>query len=297
MLFAAVGQSAITVIDPVGRKVYETRPVEGTLLAAEPTDAGLLGLVAPANRIGPLKLVVWGGKGTSAVPLQMAGGWETEEGDDESEFRSRELMPGLAVDRTGRRALVVPPGGPVAEVDLGNLTVTYHTLSEPISLFHRFLGWLDPAAEAKMIEGKDRQALWLANGLVAVSGMDYPPIEAGQTELIGKPAGLSLIDTNGWSVRKVDDEVSGVQLAGSRLFAYEAGCSSAPESFALVAYDLRGKQRFRICRDEGFDPQITGRYVYLGFDDNRRFEVIDLATGQTVARLRTKQTTSLLVGY
>jgi hypothetical protein len=295
MLFAAVGQQFVVVIDPVGREVYETRQVEGTLIATEPTDAGLLGLVAPADHIGPLKLVVWGGKGTSTVPLRMVGGWETEQGETESEFRSRELVPGLAVDPARRRALVVPAGGPVAEVDLGDLSVTYHTLSEPVSLFHRFLDWLDPAAEAKMIEGKDRQALWLANDLVAVSGMDYPPIEAGQTDLIGKPAGLSLIDTNDWSVRRVDGKVSGMQLAGSQLFAYEAGCSSAPESFALVAYDLRGHQRFRLCRDEGFDPQVVGGYLYVGMDNNTRFDVIDMSTGAVVSRLKTKQTTTLLV--
>jgi hypothetical protein len=294
-LFAAVGQQFVVVIDAAGRKVYETRQVEGTLLAAEPLDAGMLGLVAPADRIGPLKLTVWGGKGTSTVPLRMVGGWETEQGDDESEFRSRELVPGLAVDPTGRRALVVPPGGPLAEVDLGDLTVTYHTLSEPVSLFHRFLDWLDPAAEAKMVEGKDRQALWLANGLVAVTGTDFPPIEAGQTDLVGKPAGLSLIDTDDWSVRRVDGQVSGVQLLGSRLFAYEAGCSSAPGSFALVAYDLSGKQQFRLCRDEGFDPQVVGDYLYLGMDNNTRFDVVDLSTGAIVSRLKTKQSTTLLV--
>jgi hypothetical protein len=242
-----------------------------------------------------LKLTVWGGQGTSTVPLRMVGGWETEQGDDESEFRSRELVPGLAVDPTGRRALVVPPGGPVAEVDLGDLTVTYHTLSEPVSLFHRFLDWLDPAAEAKMVEGKDRQALWLGNGLVAVSGTDFPPIEAGQTDLVGKPAGLSLIDTDDWSVRRVDGQVSGVRLLGSRLFAYEAGCSSAPESFALVAYDLSGKQQFRLCRDEGFDPQVVGDYLYVGMDNNTRFDVVDMSTGAIVSRLKTKQSTTLLV--
>jgi hypothetical protein len=42
MLFAAVGQQFVVVIDPAGRSVYETRQVEGTLIAAEPTKAGLL---------------------------------------------------------------------------------------------------------------------------------------------------------------------------------------------------------------------------------------------------------------
>jgi hypothetical protein len=295
MLFAAVGQQFVVVIDPVGRNVYETRQVEGALIAAEPTKAGLLGLVAPADHIGPLQLVVWGGKGTSSVPLRMVGGWEIEQGENESEVRSRQLVPGLAVDPAGQRALVVPPSGPVAEVSLSNLRAEYHTLSEPVSLFRRFLDWLDPSAEAKIIEGKDRQALWLANGLVAVSGTDYPPIEAGQTDLVGKPAGLSLIDTDDWSVRRVDGKVSGVHLAGSQLFAYEAGCSSAAESFALVAYDLSGKQRFRLCRDEGFDPQVVGGYLYVGMNDNTLFDVIDMSTGAVVSQLKTNQTTTLLV--
>jgi hypothetical protein len=295
MLFAAVGQQFVVEIDPAGGKVHETRQIEGTLIAAEPIESGLVGLVAPPDRIGPLKLAVWDGNETSTVPLRMVGGWETEQGDDESEVRSRELVPGLAVDPTGRRALVVPPVGSVAEVDLDDLTVTYHTLSESASLFHRFLDWLEPAAEAKMIEGNDRQALWLANGLVAVSGTDYPPIEAGQTDRAGKPAGLSLIDPDDWSVRQVDGKVSGVQLAGSQLVAYEAGCSNAPESFALVAYDLSGKERFRLCRDEGFDPQVVGSYLYVGMDNNTRFDVIDMSTGAVVSRLQTKQTTTLLV--
>ena len=28
------------------------------------------------------------------------------------------------------------------------------------------------------------------------------------------------------------------------------------------------------------DPQVVGSYAYLGFDDNTRFEVVDLRTGQ-----------------
>lgn len=299
MLFAAVGQQFVVVIDPVGRTVYETRQVEGTLIGAEPIEAGLLGLVAPADRIGPLELVIWGGKGTVSAPLRgMVGGWETEQGDDESDFRSRELVPGLAVDPGRRRAFVVPPAGPVAEISLRDLSIRYHTLSQPISRLGRFLEWLDPAAEAKLIEGRDRQAVWLGNGLIAVSGTDYPPLEEDQTELHPEPAGLSLIDTSDWSVRKVDEDLTGVWLAGEHLLGYEAGCSGDPESFGLVGYDLRGNEQFRLCRNrgnQGFDPQVVGRYAYLGFEDNTRFEVVDLATGATVARLRTTQSTTILV--
>ncbi len=82
--------------------------------------------------------------------------------------------------------------------------------------------------------------------------------------------------------------------ADDRLLASEPGCSGNRESFGLVAYDLEGDEQFRLCRDEGFDPQAVGKYVYLGFDDNTRFEVVDLETGKIVARPSTTKTTSLI---
>ena len=74
------------------------------------------------------------------------------------------------MEPSGSRALVVPAGNRVAEVDLETLEVRYHELSEPVSLLGRLRDWLQPAAHAKTIDGPDRNAVWLESGLVAVSG-------------------------------------------------------------------------------------------------------------------------------
>jgi hypothetical protein len=294
MLFATLGQSAVALVHPASRQLVETRQVDGILLGdAQPIRAGMLALVAPSDRMGLLKVVVFGGKGTFPVPLRgIIGGWETESGDDEAEYTSRGNQPALTVDPTGRRALVVPAEGEVAEVDLANLRVTYHALSQPVSLLERLRNWLEPSAQAKVIEGPIRQAVWMSSGLVAVTGADYTASD-GQ-EATADPAGLSLIDTSDWSVRTINEKVDWVQVAGERLLAFEPGCAGDQESYGLVAYDLEGNEVFDLCRDEGFAPQIVGRYAYLGFNDNTRFEIIDLTNGKVIARPSTARTTSLL---
>ena len=294
MLFAAVGQSSIVLVHPRARQVVETRRVDGLLLSdIQAIPAGMLALVGPSVGIGQLIAVVFGGKGTSSVPLRgITGGSKTEAGDDEADFRVTENIPGLAVDPTGRRALVVPAGGQVAEVSLDNLRVTYHSLSQPVSLLERLHNWLEPVAEAKMIEGPIRQALWMSSGLVAVTGGDHTASD--EQEATADPAGLSLIDTSDWSVRTINENVNWVQVAGERLLAFEPGCAGDQESYGLVAYDLKGSEVFDLCRDEGFAPQIVGRYAYLGFNDNTRFEIVDLTNGEVIARPSTAKTTSLL---
>lgn len=294
MLFAAVGQSAVALVNPEARQVVESRQVDGLFLGdIQGIPAGVLALVGPSEGIGQVKAVVFGGKGTSTIPLRgIVGGFKTEQGGGEADFRVTENIPGLAVDPSGRRALVVPAGGEVAEIDLANLRVTYHALSQPVSLLKRLRNWLEPVAEAKMIEGPIRQAVWMSSGLVAATGADYT---ASDVEVTADPAGLSLIDTSDWSVRAINEQVDWVLPADDRLLASEPGCAGDRESFGLVAFALEGDEQFRLCRDEGFDPQVVGNYAYLGFDDNTRFEIVDLTTGKVVARPRTTKTTSLLM--
>ena len=293
MLFAAVGQSSVAVVNPGARQVVETRDVDGVFLGdLQPIPAGMISLVGPVNEIGPLKAVVFGGKGTIAAPLRIVGGSKTEEGEGEEEFRGTENIPGLAIDPTGRRALVVPAGGEVAEVSLDNLRVSYHSLSQPVSLLERLRKWLEPTAQAKLIEGPSRQAVWLKGGLVAVTGADHTVSD--DREVVRDPAGLSLIDTRDWSVRVIDEGVDSVLPAGDRLLAFEPWCAGDEASYGVVGYDLEGNEVFRICRDEGFDPQVVGNYAYLGFDDNTRFEILDLKTGEILAKPTTTKTTSLV---
>ena len=294
MLFAAIGQSSVVLVNPGARQLVETRHVDGLVLGdLHAIPAGMLALVGPSEGIGPLKAVVFGGKGTIAAPLrEIVGGSITQAGDDDEGVRITENIPGLAVDPTGRRALVVPAGGEVAEISLANLRVTYHSLSQPVSLLERLRNWLEPTAEAKLIEGPTRQAVWLKSGLVAVTGADHTVSD--EREVVTEPAGLSLIDTRDWSVRLINEQVDWVLPSGEHLLAFEPWCAGDRESYGVVAYDLEGTELFRMCRDEGFDPQVVGNYAYLGFANNTRFEVVDLESGEIVARPTTTKTTSLI---
>ena len=286
-------ESAFAVVDLQARRVVETRPVEGTLLAARPVPAGILALVAPRDRIAPVELVIFGPKGTASVTLdEITGGWENEgKGED---VRMRQRLPGLAVDPPGRRALVVSAGRTVADVRLGDLRVTYRTLSEPVSLLGRLRNWLEPPAEAKSIEGPQRAAHWIGSDLVAVAGVDYDARgDEGTNEPPAKPVGLALVDTGAWQVRTVNEKVGEMLVAGRALLALEWWCAGDEASFGVAAYDATGKKRFRLCRPTGFDVQAIGRYAYLGFEDNKRFEVVDLATGRIVAEPVSEKTITL----
>jgi hypothetical protein len=77
-----------------------------------------------------------------------------------ADFRARcpQQIPGLAVAPDGRRAVVIPAGGRVADVDIDALRVSYHELSERTSVFKRLLNWLEPEAEAKTVAGPNRFA-------------------------------------------------------------------------------------------------------------------------------------------
>lgn len=85
-------------------------------------------------------------------------------------------------------------------------------LSQPVSLLSRLRDWLDPAADAKISFGWSREADWLGDGLVAVSGSDYHGLSSTL-------AGLKLIDTEAWGVRTLDPGASVHRLAEGTLFA------------------------------------------------------------------------------
>src|SRR5207253_3469117 len=112
--------------------------------------------------------------------------------------------PALAVDPSGKRAAVVGSGGLVAEVDLDTLAVAYHPQAAR-----------SPARAGKAFEGWHRDALWLPNGTLAVTGMDYQwTVKNGAEEMSGTPAGVTLVDTRQWTSRVVDDGASSLARAG-----------------------------------------------------------------------------------
>jgi hypothetical protein len=273
--------SRAVAIDPVAQRVLSEHELQGTVLSSRPVEGGLVLLLAPPDRIGPARLAVFDGESVRTAELRgVNAGWEQlSEGETEEDYRSRQFIPGLAVDPSGSRALVVPAGNRVAEVDLETLEVVYHDLSEPVSLFGRLRNWLEPAAHAKSVDGPERNAVWLPSGLVAVSGSHYA---ADGDRMDVTPAGLALIDPDDWSVRRLSDEPNSVAIRGDALLASAWKESSGEQS--VIVFDTDGQERFSLTRRAADLTQTSGGLLYVATEDGRQYELVDLETGETVGR-------------
>jgi hypothetical protein len=296
-------RASLVLVDPVGWQILRRDRLDGMVLGAEVgSDAGtgqIVLLTAPHRTVGPVRLAVAGGKGkgaTSVVVARIFGGSEVENG--ENGYLARQVVPGLAIDRAGSRAFIVPAGGTVAEVSLNNLAIGYHSLSEPSSFLGRLHNWLEPAAEAKFIEGPQRKAAWLGNGLVAVTGADYStrPGSDGEPEVHVEPAGLSLIDTGSWSTRELDDEASDFVVFHSSLLAFGDTSWGDPAQRGIGArgYDFEGRGIFRALEGRKIaSVERSGDLAYVFITDKRRV-VVDAGTGRILARARTPGLVSVL---
>lgn len=272
------GEVEVVSYDPLARRLVRRTTIDGTVLRTVRTPGGFVLLVGPKEGFGPARLVVVDANGAlRSTTLDVVAGRQQPEGEPYV-FRRRE--PGLAVDPEGGRAFVVTPESHVVEIDLATLAVREHDLSQTVSLLGRLHDWLEPAAQAKASEGPVRTARWLGNGLLAVSGSDsHATVSAGRIERqTWTPAGLKLIDTATWSVRTVDDRVSGFVFADGLLLA-------TGSTIGLVAYGPYGDTRFALFPDRSpwVSAVVDGRaYVGFGGGPDQTLTVVDLATGQVV---------------
>jgi hypothetical protein len=306
LLYAVVDgerRASVVLVDPVGWEVYQRHPLPGTVATAEVGSHQATGQVVllstPRRSIGPVWITVVGGKGMESVVVSgVSGGSEVENGGEG--YRARQVTPGLAVDRAGKRAFIVTAGRSVAEVSLNNLAIEYHELSEPVSLLGRLRNWLEPSAEAKLIEGPQRKAAWLGNGVIAVSGADYSTVTGanGEPDVHVQAAGLSLIDTTDWSIRTVDEGPSDFALFDSTLLAFGDTSWGDPTAtgIGLAGYDLRGRELFQVLQGRRVSwLEASGDLAYVVVDERRRI-VVDAVSGHILARTVLTKPLSVLLG-
>jgi hypothetical protein len=293
LLLASVSglPSRAVALDPATQRVLSEHELQGTVLSSQPVEGGLVLLLAPSDRIGPARLALFDGETVRTAELrEIRAGWEqVSEGETEEDHSSRQSIPGLAVDPSGSRALVVPAGNRVAEVDLETLEVRYHDLSEPVSLLGRLRDWLEPAAHAKSIDGPERNAVWLASGLVAVSGSHYA---ADGDRMDVTPAGLTLIDPGDWSVRRLSDEPNWVAIRGDALLA--SSWKEETHEQGVIVLDTEGEERFSLTRRSADLTQASGGLLYVATDEGRSYELVDLVSGETVGRATPDRATWLV---
>jgi hypothetical protein len=291
----------VLVVAPEARRVLVRKTLEGEPLGSASTPTELVVLAAPPQGIGPVRLVVVdaGGDVRSVELGEIWGGRDVPE--QAEPFVARRRYPGFTLDAEARRAFVVSTDGTVASVDLQSLTVAYHTPSEPRSVLRRFRNWLEPEAHGKASEGPTRHALWLGSGLIAVTGSDDHTFTGAEGALSMRtdPAGLSLIDTNSWTVRRIDDSVSHVWRGGNLLLATGYSWDSSTQQhgrFGLAAYGLDGSKRFHVFEGRHLTQlKVYGSRAYVGLegtvrvgaswirlDDGSAFKTIDLTTGQVI---------------
>jgi hypothetical protein len=274
---------AVVRIDPKSRTVLARYPVDGTILQVERGAAGqVVLLLGPRNGIGKLRLAVVGGKGMSVASVPTLTGGTSMEGEAD-DYRAREVIPALVVDPEGRRALVYAQRV-VVEISLDDLAPTTHVLSEPASILRRFRNWLEPAAEAKIVEGSYRSGEWIGGGRFAVTGMDFAEEES-------RGAGLSIVDTKNWTVHKV--AAGAAELAVHRdtllTFGYQT-------DDGIRGYDLEGRERFHLLRGESAWIQLAGGLAYAQIGEGKRIAVIDPKTGTKLNEAKVDRPLTLVEG-
>jgi hypothetical protein len=227
---------AVLAIDPSARKVLWRRSIDGSVIDARPSPDGLVVLAAPADGIGPARILSIGVDGSvRAVVLdRVSAGFRRDQGSED--FVGERRSPGLAIDPVGNRAYVVGAGEPIAQVALASMRVSYHGGSRTL---------------AKAVSGPWRVATWLGNGMLAVAGTD----SSVHTDLQGRvqqtmtPSGLLLIDTNTWVARMLERNVSTAIAVGDSLLAYGSSYDSATRTQAgsgLTIYGLDGTRRLHL---------------------------------------------------
>ena len=266
--------SYVALLDPT-RRQPEVRSwgLDGGVVAAAATGHGVVLLLAPDEKIGPLRLVrvdAAGAFGSVAIP-RVTGGTAAPEPGGEVATR----QPALAVGAAGRTAYVLAAGSPVAEVDLPSLAVRYHEV--------RAL-----AARTKLVAGSARAAVVVGDTL-AVSGVTYSRGTQNGTAVVkATPAGLTLVDTRDWSVRRVDDAPTSVARAGSTLLAFGGGYDGVRQTGSgLRAYDARGAERWHLFGSEPVGGvQHLGARLYVGGPGARVLRIVDLERGAVVGTAR-----------
>jgi hypothetical protein len=297
--------TSVAVIDPGARRVISRRELEGQVsLVARAGDALVL-LVTTQQQIGPSRLDVVAADGSvrSVALARVSAGSSWPDDTAENAEPTRQIrFPGLAADDAGTHAFVLQPDGPAAEIDLRTLTVSYHDLVAPSSVLERFAAWMTPAAQAKGANGPQRQATWLGDGLLALTGTDERAVKTPTgIELSGAPAGLAIVDTRDWSVRALEPEAGYVEPVDGLLLATGSRWTSnggEPTGMGVAAYGADRSLRFRLFggRAAWVAAALAGRaYVNIQTSSGTSpVEVVDLASGKIVEERRSPVPTPLL---
>ena len=281
----------VAVLDPVARKMLTRHSVAGQVSAVGQLPGGLVLLLTPARDIGPARLAVVAGRGTvRTVTLERVSAGFKPPKVEGPEAVGHQRGAGLAVDPAGRRAFVVAPGAPVAEVGLDDLRVGYHALDRPASPLDRLRQWLLPAAGAKAVDGPWRQARWVGGGLLAVASGEQRVAHDAKGELVQREriAAVELVDTSRWRAYDLHARASLVGYQGGRLLLFGGtwdDTRSTSRGLGLTVYGPGDRRPLHLLGRQ-FVLDVTVHddlaYVWLTREQSSGYAVVDLRDGRTL---------------
>jgi hypothetical protein len=302
------GGAELAWIDAAEHRILQRRDLDALPWAVASGGGTAVALLPPSKTaIGGARLAVAGRDGRlriAQVPRIQIGS-ELPSPRDRGVFRR--VLPGLAVSAAGECAYVIGAAGVVAEVDLHTLAVSYHSPAAPRSFRSRIGAWLEPAADAKGLDGPQVHAQWLGNGIVAVAGTRYHLARTATARIWQsvEPTGLWLIDTRRWTQRTIDKRASGFALAGDTILAFGVRSEFLSgetrfEGMGVSAYAPDATKRFDVLEDVPISSvQAGGGRAYAWRSDTRvpwRIAVVDVDTGAVEQELTLEHPTRLLLG-
>ena len=286
-VLVSVGSQQVSVWDA---RVGRTRHLElpGNVVTSYAASDRLLLVTSQEgpDQLGPTHLVQIDLSGPRSVELEgLRAGLDPNRGE-----HGVRLTPGLAFDAERERAFVVPPEGPIAEVDLDEMAVRFRRPAE--SVLQSVASALVRRASAKLGEWSHVRAVWLGDGLLAVSG------ERGSTmDLDVGAAGVSLVDTRDWTVCILDPRPTHVAVSGGVLLAWGGADFGEFGGTGLIGYDLTDGSRWHRFGRQYLDMQVYGRYAYaINSWHGWRVRTLDVETGNVISRYRGRPPTVLPTG-
>jgi hypothetical protein len=272
------GPQRLLVVAVPGGEVLARRKFRGRRLADAATPLGRVMLVAPERGIGAARILLAGVDG-SLRAIELA---RIRAGGNEGRRRgARFRAPGLTVEPEAGVAYVIGAGPMLAaRIELASGVVSYHRL--------RASGAPRRAAAAKgNVAAWSREATWLGDGRIAVTGHYEPPYRPGRRlRAANRPFGVRLVDTRDWTIRTLHPDATLMHRAGERLLAtgttwYDGWRRS--RSTGLLAFDLQGRRAF--TRFRGADVSILGshgRLAYVWVRPTRMLHVLSLRSGRSL---------------
>jgi hypothetical protein len=276
----------LVVVDPATRRVVRSADPHGAIVDKGRMRGGVFLLVTPLKGIGPARLLVVTPTRIRELALSRirTGTRGPISLGQDAYFESRSAT--VIADGRGNRAFVIAAQAPIAEVNLRSLRVRYHRLPG-LSVPHLPPAPLRWSGTSGPLLVRNRSAVWLRRGLVAVGGYDSFPVRTRSSRWLSQrdvTRTIQLVDTRAWRIVRTLRRATACRAVHELLVCSEhVGRSTAPklEKSVLVMYRRDGTVLYRAARSNLWWDIQAGR-LFTGHPDGSHIWELDPETGRKI---------------